>query len=104
MKDNIMFGVKRNAERYMFQEPRPPVDAVRARIRDPMFSFRKVQSDVDFLVTNAKSALLGPKTHFGPIFRIMSPKSILEPRLHFSAQNRFWATRGSILVRIPLIL
>ncbi len=97
-------GVKRNAERYMFQEPRPPVDAVWARIRDPPFSFRQVQSDVNFAVTFAKSALLGPKMHVGYIFRILSPKSILELKMHFFAQNRFWAKRGSIFIKVPLVL
>ena len=65
----------------MFQEPRPPVDAVRARIRESLFCFRYVQSDVNFLVTFAKSALSGPKMHFGHIFRILSPK------IDFGAQN-----------------
>ncbi len=81
-------GVKRNAERYMFQEPRPPVDAVRARIRDPLFSFRYLQSDVNFLVTFAKSALSGPKMHFGPIFRILSPK------IDFGAQNALFRPKS----------
>ena len=99
-----LVGVKRNAERYMFQEPRPPVDAVRARIRESLFSFRHVQSDVNFLVTFAKSALSGPKMHFGLIFRILSPKLILEPKMHVFAQNRLWAERDSILIKIPLVL
>ena len=73
--------MKRNAERYMFQEPRPPVDAVRARIRDPLFSFRQVQSDVNFLVTFAKIALLGPEMHFGATLRILGPK------IDFGLQN-----------------
>ena len=81
-------GVKRNAERYMFQEPRPPVDAVRARIRDPLFSFRQVQSDVNFLVTFAKSALLGPKMHSGAIFRTLGPE------IDFGAQNALFRPKS----------
>jgi len=72
----------------MFQEPRPPVDAVRARIRESLFSFRYVQSDVNFLVTFAKSALLGPETHFGPIFRILGPK------IDFGAQNALFSPKS----------
>ena len=69
-----VIGVKRNAERYMFQEPRPPVDAVRARIRESRFSIRKAEAVVNFLVTFAKKALLGPKMHFGSIFAFWAPK------------------------------
>ena len=73
--------MKSNAERYMFSEPRPPVDAVRARIREPRFSIRHAQAVVNFLVTFAESALLGPKLHFGIIFRISGSK------IDFGAQN-----------------
>ena len=72
----------------MFQEPRPPVDAVRARIRDSLFCFRYVQSDVNFLVTFAKSALSGPEMPFGPIFRILSPK------IDFGAQNALFRSKS----------
>ena len=83
-----LIGVKRNAERYMFQEPRPPVDAVRARIRDPLFCIRQVQPDVNFLVTFAKKALLGPKMHFGAIFRILGPE------IDFGAQNTLFRPKS----------
>ena len=81
VKSIIFIGVKRNAERYMFQEPRPPVDAVRARIRESRFSLRHAEAVVNFLVTFAEKALLGPKMPFGTIFRILSPK------IDFGAQN-----------------
>ena len=63
-----VIGVKRNAERYMFQEPRPPVDAVRARIRESRFSILDAEAVVNFLVTFAANALLDPKMLFGIIF------------------------------------
>ena len=83
-----IIGVKRNAERYMFQEPRPPVDAVRARIRESRFCIRDVQSDVNFLVTFAKSALLGPTMHFGLTFRILGPE------IDFGAQNALFSPKS----------
>ena len=39
----IFIGVKRNAERYKFSEPRPPVDAVWARSRESRFSLCNAQ-------------------------------------------------------------
>ena len=84
----IIIGVKRNAERYMFQEPRPPVDAVRARIRESRFCIRHAEAVVNFLVTFAKKALLGPKTHFGAIFRILSPK------IDFGVQNALFRPKS----------
>ena len=95
-------GVKRNAERYMFQEPRPPVDAVRARIRESRFSFRKAEAVVNFLVTFAKKALLGPKTHFGAFFRFLGPKNPFWAQNALLGQNRLRAEKASILVKIPL--
>ena len=77
----VIIGVKRNAERYMFSEPRPPVDALRARIRESRFSFRHVLPDGNLFVTFAKGALLGPKVNFWVTFRILSPK------IDFGAQN-----------------
>ena len=71
---NGKVGVKRNAERYKFSEPRPPVDAVWARSRESLFSLCDARPDLNFLVTFAKTALLGPKTHFGPISRFLDPK------------------------------
>ena len=52
----FLIGVKRNAERYMFSEPRPPVDALRARIRESRFYILQVLPDVNFLVTFAKKS------------------------------------------------
>ena len=83
-------GVKRNAERYKFWEPRPPVDAVWARNRKSRFSLWKVQADVKFLVTFAKNALLGPKTHFGAMFRFLGPK------IDFGAQNALLAQKSTL--------
>ena len=80
--------MKRNAERYMFQEPRPPVDALRARIRESRFCIRKAEAVVNFLVTFAKSALLGPKVHFWVIFRTLSPKIV------FGAQNALFGPKS----------
>ena len=100
----VIVGVKRNAERYKFWEPRPPVDAVWARNRKSRFSMWKVQADVNFLVTFAKNALLGPKTHFGPIFRFLGPKIDFGARNALLAQKRLWAKKGSILVKKPLVL
>ena len=72
----------------MFSEPRPPVDALRARIREPRFSFREVLPDVNFLVTFAKSALWGPKVPFGLTFRILSPK------IDFGPQNALFRPKS----------
>ncbi len=83
-----LIGVKRNAERYMFQEPRPPVDAVRARIRESRFSILQAEAVVNFLVPFAKKALLGPKMHFGIIFRILSPK------IDFGARNALFRPKS----------
>ena len=48
-------GVKMNAERYMFSEPRAPVDAVWARIRGSRFSILKAEAVVNFLVNYAEN-------------------------------------------------
>ena len=57
-KYNIFFiGVKRNAERYKFWEPRPPVDVVWARNQNSWLSICHVQADVNFLVTVMKTRL-----------------------------------------------
>ena len=89
-QDFFRVGVKRNAERYMFSEPRAPVDAVRARIRESLFSFRYVQSDVNFLVTFAKSALSVPKMHFWLIFRIVGPN------FHLWLQNTLFSSKSPL--------
>ena len=80
----------------MFQEPRPPVDAVRARIRESLFSFRDVQSDVNFLVTFAKSALLGPEMHLLLNFRILGPDLHFGSEMHFLAKNAFGPKRAGL--------
>ena len=51
----MLVGVKRNAERYKFWEPRPPVDAVWARIRESRFSFLKAEAVVNFVITFAET-------------------------------------------------
>merc|ERR1739841_148990 len=73
--DGLLYiiGVKRDAERYKFSEPRPPVDAVWARSRESAFSIWKAAADLNFVITFAKKALLGPKTHFGDLFRFLDP-------------------------------
>ena len=86
----FLIGVKRNAERYMFSEPRPPVDALRARIRESRFSFRDAGADVNFLVTFAKRALLGPKVPLLLIFRILGPN------LHFWLRNALFSTKSPL--------
>ena len=86
--------MKRNAERYKFWEPRPPVDAVWARIRKSQFSLCKVQGNLNFLVTFAKNALLGPKSRFGTYFSIFGPKSrFLGPKRTYGPQIDFWPKR-----------
>ena len=100
----LVVGVKRNAERDMFSEPRPPVDALRAPIRESRFSFREAGADVNFLVTFAKRALLGPKVPLLLIFRIFGPNLHFCSGMHFLAQNRLWAKKGSDFIKIPLVL
>ena len=68
-------GVKRNAERYMFSEPRAPVDAVRARIRESRFSFRQDQAVVNFCAILVNKWLFGPKIPFLPRMRLLGPKT-----------------------------
>ena len=72
----------------MFSEPRPPVDALRARIRESRTCIREVLPDVNFLVTFAKSALWGPKVPFGLTFRILSPK------IDFGPQNALFRPKS----------
>ena len=62
-----LIGVKRNAERYMFSEPRPPVDALRARIREPRFSVRDVLPDVIFWSLLRKVHFGAQKCTFGSL-------------------------------------
>ena len=83
-------GVKRNAERYKFSEPRAPVDAVWARIRESRFSFLEAEAIVNFLVTFAKKALLGPKMQFWVIFRILGPTT------DFGAHNALWGPKSRL--------
>ena len=97
-------GVKRNAERYMFSEPRAPVDAVRARIRESRFSFRHAQAVVNFFAILLNKWLFGPKIPFYPKFAFWAQKPISGPEMLFFAQNRFWAKRGSIFINFPLVL
>ena len=89
--------MKRNAERYMFSEPRAPVDAVRARIRESRFSFRQAEAVVNFFAICInewlfgpeipflpKILLLGPKTDFGPRNALFRPKTLFGQKgLHF---------------------
>ena len=72
---NDFIGVKRNAERYKFWEPRLRVDPVWARSRRSRFSLCKVQSDLNFLVTFAKRRTSGPKIAFWAYYWICGPKS-----------------------------
>ena len=74
----------------MFSEPRPPVDALRARIRESRFSVRDAGADVNFLVTFAKRALLGPKV---PLLLI---SRILGPNLHFWLRNALFSTKSPL--------
>ena len=87
-KTRCLVGVKRNAERYMFPEPRPPVDAVRARIRESRFSLLQAEAVANFLVTFAEKALLSPKMHVGTNFRILSPK------IDFGAHNALFRPKS----------
>ena len=70
-----IIGVKRNAERYMFSEPRAPVDAARARIRESRFYIRNAQAVVNFFAILVNKWLLGPKIPFLPRIRILGPKT-----------------------------
>ena len=99
-----MIGVKRNAERYMFSEPRAPVDAVRARIRESRFSIRNAQAVVNFFAILVNEWLSGPKIPFYPKIAFWAQKSILGAEMLFFAQKRFWAKRGSIFINFPLVL
>ena len=85
-----MIGVKRNAERYKFWEPRPPVDAVWARSRRSRFSMCNAQPDLNFFVTFAQKALLGPKSPFWPIFRFLGPK------VDFGVQNALLVQKSTL--------
>ena len=79
-KSGLKIGVKRNAERYMFSEPRAPVDAVRARIRESRFSIREAEAVVNFFAILVNKWLLGPKIPFLPKFRILGPEIDFGPR------------------------
>ena len=68
-------GVKRNAERYKFWEPRLRVDPVWARSRRSRFSICNAQPDVNFFVTFAKRRTFGLKITFWTYFPIFGPKS-----------------------------
>ena len=58
-----------------------PADALWARIRESRFSFRNAVPVVNFLVTFAILALLGPKAHSWPVFAPVVPK------VQFSRRN-----------------
>ena len=77
----MIIGVKRNAERYKFWEPRLRVDPVWARSRRSRFSVCKAQPDLNFLVTFAKRRTFGPKIAFWAYFPIFAP------------QSRFWGPK-----------
>ena len=68
-------GVKRNAERYKFWEPRLRVDPVWARSRRSRFSMCKVQAALNFLVTFAKRRTFGPKIASCAYYLICGHKS-----------------------------
>ena len=70
-----IIGVKRNAERYMFSEPRAPVDAVRARIRESQTYIREAQAVVNFFAILFNKWLFGPKIPFLPKIRLLDPKT-----------------------------
>ena len=99
-----MIGVKRNAERYMFSEPRAPVDAVRARIRESQTCIRNAHAVVNFVAILVNEWLLGPKIPFYPKSAFWAQKPILDTKMLFFAQNRFWAKRVSNFIKIPLVL
>ena len=73
--DQRLIGVKRNAERYKFWEPRLRVDPVWARSRRSRFSFCNAQPDLNFLVTFAKRRTFGPNIAFWAYFSIFAPKT-----------------------------
>ena len=93
-----LIGVKRNAERYKFWEPRLRVDPVWARSRRSRFSFCNAQPDLNFLVTFAKRRTFGPKIAFWAYFSIFGPKSpfwgpkrTFGPKIDFGPKrNPFW--------------
>ena len=82
--------MKRNAERYKFWEPRPPVDPVWARSRRSRFSICKVQSDLNFLVTFAEKRTFGLKIAFWAYFPILGPKIDFGSKTHFCQKVRSW--------------
>ena len=88
----------------MFSEPRAPVDAVRARIRESQTCIRNAQAVVIFFAILVNKLLFGPKIPFYPKFAFWAQKSILGAEMLFFAQKRFWAKRGSIFINSPLVL
>ena len=88
-----IIGVKRNAERYMFSEPRAPVDAVRARIRESRFYIRNAQAVVNFFAILVIEWLFGPEIPFYPKFAFWAQKPISGAEMLFFAQKRFLAKR-----------
>ena len=100
----MLIGVKRNAERYKFSEPRAPVDAVWARTRESRFSFRKAEAVVNFLVTFAQKAFFAAKGHdSGQFFAFWAQRPILEPTTHFWAGVCVWVKKSCTSIQIPLI-
>ena len=90
-----LIGVKRNAERYKFWEPRLRVDPVWARSRRSRFCICNAQPDVNFLATFAKRVTFGSKitfwayfSFFGPKSRFWGPKRTFDPKIDFGSKWR----------------
>ena len=81
--------VKRNAERYMFPEPRAPVDAVRARIRESRTCIQQAEAVVNFFAILVKEWLLGPKIPFYEISAFRAQNRFLAPKCAFSPKIAF---------------
>ena len=98
LRNNI--GVKRNAERYKFWEPRLRVDPVWARSRRSRFSICNAQPDVNFLVTFAKRRTFGPKIAFWAYYWIFGPQTqFWGPKRTFGSKIDFGPKRPPFLLK-----
>ena len=105
IQEACIIGVKRNAERYKFWEPRLRVDPVWARSRRSRFSLCDAQPDLNFLVTFAKRRTFGPKIAFWAYFPTFGPKSqFWGPKRTFGSKIDFGPKRPPFWLKFHLVL
>ena len=85
----------------MLSEPRAPVDAAPARIRESRFSIRQAEADVNFWQLLRNVYFLAPNA-FGIIFRILGPKSDSGAQNALFAHNRFLRPKGINFHQYPI--